>query len=100
MPNFNSRPDKWHLFIPMLSFYAIYIVIFVWILIESFVINKKYLDIIIMIISNILFIVLNDQTEFSQDVGYIGLIVMNIIHITLCLIENKKHAIKNNWGEL
>jgi hypothetical protein len=91
MPNYKFKPDKWHLFTPMSLFYIALITQLIWSVIEKIRLKKNYFDISMISISILLFSVLNTLKGDLQTIGYIGLIIINIILIVLHLIQNKRN---------
>lgn len=92
MPNYNYRPDGWHLFIPMLIFYILLISQLIWSIIEKFKTKKNYWDLVLIIISILLFSALHNPKGVSQNIGYIGLAIVTIASITLYLFDVKKET--------
>lgn len=90
MPNFNFRPDKWHLMVPMFGFLIILSLQFFWNIWDKIKNkNKSWSMIILSIISILLFLLLNNPKGNSQNIGYIGLIITAIY--TMLTIRFKIH---------
>jgi hypothetical membrane protein len=92
MPNYEYRPDKFHLFVPMLVFYIALISQLIWSIIEKIKKKKNYLNILMIVISILLFSILNNPKGSLQNTSYCGLIIISIVSIILAIIENKKES--------
>jgi len=90
MPNYNYRNDGWHLLIPMFIFYILLISQLIWSIIEQIKKKKNYWDLLMIVISILLFSALHNPKGVSQNIGYIGLIIVTIASIILYVIDNKK----------
>ena len=90
MPHYKSRPDKWHLLIPMFGFFIVFLAQLIWSVIEKIKQKKDYSNIILITISMLLFATLNTPKGDSQIIGYVGLLIVSIVSIILHLNENKK----------
>ncbi|BDD05586.1 cell division protein FtsW (lipid II flippase) [Aureibacter tunicatorum] len=90
MPNYIHRPDKWHLLYPMLGFYFILFAEYVWITI-TMIKQKKFFWYYIVILSSILicFLNLNNPKNNSQEIGYVGLILLLIIFTGNLFLKRK-----------
>lgn len=91
MPNFKFKPDKWHLIVPMSGFLLILGGQFLWCILEM-IKNKKasWNMIILSTMSILLFLSLNNPDRNSQNIGYIGLIIVSFILIIRYQIEKRK----------
>jgi hypothetical protein len=77
MPNFKDKPDKWELIFPMLTFYSWIIIQLIWNLYSMFR-NKKMEWVYTIFSLNTLFCftLLNNPKGNSQELGYLGLMVI------------------------
>ena len=80
MPNYVSRPDKWHLLLPMLLFGVLLLLQLIW---RAFIMikNKKmeWAYIALMALCLLGFAQLNHPKGDWQEVGYAGLSVIAIM---------------------
>ena len=93
MPNFNHKPDKWHLLAPMFCFGVLLIFQMVWSIIDLVKGKKTFLGrLILTTVSVFLFVILNNPKGNSQNIGYVGLVIIAIISLVLFAFEKKKRS--------
>ncbi len=86
MPHYQPYGDMWHLFVPMLLFYAVLIIIFVWHIVLMIIHKTIFKDVLtILLLSVLFFSLLNVPEGTTQIVGYFG--VFAILMFTLWRIK-------------
>lgn len=80
MPNYLEKPDKWHLIIPMLTFYLLIFIHLIWNIITMIKYKKLELDYLVFnLVSLLCFANLNNPKGNWQEIGYIGIVSIIII---------------------
>jgi hypothetical protein len=80
MPNYQDRPDKWHLLIPDLFFYPFLLLILLWNIIDK-ALKATRLELSAILLACLLGLtLLNDPKGYSQPIGY-------FIVLALCLVS-------------
>lgn len=81
MPNYKEQPDGWHLIIPMLAFYLMLITSFIWSIYNWIKTKVNTVDlVIILIVATFLFAMINNPHGNSEEIGYIGLLILTVVH--------------------
>lgn len=92
MPNYNEKPDKWHLLFPMLLFYPALFIIICMAIFKKNIKSEKIEILLFPTVALVSFAMLNDPKGNSQTIGFLVLSIISLIAIVRLLILQSRNS--------